>query len=153
MIQDDKITFSVSDLKPSQINEAALTKVEGFDYWQLLLPTAAVLGLVVLASLAVVFYRRWRQSQKLQEDPKLLFREICDAYSLSWSQRRSLLKLVSLNKISNPALVMLDSGLWSQGGSHAASRSLSNRLSQLHRMLFEEIPAPKPDANLPKVDA
>jgi hypothetical protein len=141
MRNDEPISISLSDIEATLINETALQDRPGFDYtliWSL------ALGLVVLGGLiwAVIRYLGRRRKLMLTNDPSNLFRELCTANALTWSERRTLLKLAQLRKISNPCLVVLDAGLWPEENDSLIGRSLNNRLSEIRRTLFEPMKLP-----------
>ncbi len=138
--EEGPVAFTLSNVKPTVINEAALLEKDGFDYSLIWIP---VLGLCVLAGLIRLgFYLYRRQQLKYKSnDPVMLFHELCHAYSLSWSQRRALLKLAEIRKTANPCLVIFDAALWPDFNDPLVSRSLASKLSELHRMLFRPIAA------------
>jgi hypothetical protein len=141
MRNDEPISISLSDIEATLINEAALQDKPGFDYT---LIGSFALGLVVLGGLiwAVSRYLDRRRKLMLTNDPSNLFRELCVANALTWSERRTLLKLAQLRKISNPCLVILDVGLWPEEDDPMIGRSFSNRLTEIRRSLFEPMKLP-----------
>jgi hypothetical protein len=136
MSNEEPISISFSNVEAILINDAALHDKPGFDYSLLWMPA---IGVLVLAGLtyAAILYSRRRKQLKLTNDPDNLFYELCAAHSLSWSQKKALLKLAQLRNLNNPCLVIMDAGLWPEEGDPMINRGLSNKLNELRRNLFE----------------
>lgn len=132
---EEPVSISLSNVEAVMMNEAALHDKPGFDYSTLLLPA---IGLVALSGIIWAAWHYWRRRQKLMStnDPSNLFNELCNAHSLSWSERRALLKLAELRKISNPCLVILDAGLWPDDHDSLVGQRFNNKLCQIRRTLF-----------------
>ena len=136
--EEGPVAFTLSNVKPTVVNEAALLEKDGFDYSLIWMPALGLCVLAGLIRLGFYLYRRQQLKHK-SNDPVVLFHELCHAYSLSWSQRRALLKLAEIRKTANPCLVIFDAALWPDFNDPLVSRSLANKLSELHRMLFKPI--------------
>jgi hypothetical protein len=136
MTNEEPISISLSKVEAILINDAALQEKPGFDYSLVWIPAIGVLVVAGLVYAAILYLRR-RKKIKVTNDPDNLFHELCAAHSLTWSQKRSLLKLAQLRNLNNPCLIIMDAGLWPDEGDLSISRSFSNTLNELRRHLFE----------------
>lgn len=104
-----------------------------------LLPFLGIVVGAILLGFAIYFHYNRNQARQLASDPKLLFRELCEAHSLSFLQRRALRKLSKVRKLSDPGLIFLDIRLWPTNTE--AQRLLGTwtrrRLCELRRNLFQ----------------
>jgi hypothetical protein len=142
-MSDEPVSITISEIRPSEINEAALKEAVHFDYSIIWIPAVGLLSVALTIWLGFFFYRKW-QKKSSSNDPANLFRELCAVHSLSWSHRRALQKLAEIRKTSNPCLVIFDSALWPEDNDPLINRSLQNKLTALHRILFQPL-AKKPD--------
>ena len=128
----------------SSMNEAFRQQSE-FDPSVLLPFLGIVVGAIVLG-LAIHFHYNRNQKRQLASDPKSLFRELCEAHSLSFLQRRALRKLYKVRKLSDPGLIFLDIRLWPTN--NEAQRLLGGwtrrKLCELRRKLFQTQPSDQP---------
>jgi len=135
--------FLIAQSRISSMNQAFRDQSR-FDFSSVILFSGIVAGAIVLA-LAIHFRYNRKQIRLNSNDPKLLFKELCHAYSLSFFQRRALRKLTKARKLSTPGLIFLDIGLWPTNGE--AQRLLGTRtrrrLCELRRNLFQSLSAEK----------
>lgn len=138
MTSDEPVVVSLSNVRPTEINEAALHNADQFDFSLILFVAIGIAILGGLSWLIVKMYRRHKERTQAN-DPGLLFRELCNAHALRWTHRRALLKLAQIRKLSNPCLVIIDAALWPDAEEPLISRGLQNKLTELHRRLFQPI--------------
>lgn len=135
--------FLIAQSRISSMNQAFRDQSR-FDLGSVILFSGIVAGAIVLA-LAIHFRYSRKQTRLQSNDPKLLFKELCTAYSLGFFQRRALRKLTRVRKLSSPGLIFLDIGLWPTNGE--AQRLLGTRtrrrLCELRRNLFHPLSADK----------
>jgi hypothetical protein len=74
----------------------------------------ALLGIAVLsiAVAVVTAYLFKKRSERIVCDARKLFKELCRAHHLSWSQRRLLNEMARVKNVSDPTLLMIDQHLW-----------------------------------------
>jgi hypothetical protein len=89
----------------------------------------AVIGIVLLTKRCVAESERRRTSS-----PRALFRELCRAHQLSWSDRQLLLKLAAWHALPDPALLFIEPARFQVA---AGLDDYRERLAQLQRQLFE----------------
>lgn len=138
-MSDEPVSITISEIRPTEFNEAALRETVQADYTFLWIIVAVVLMAAAILWLGFTAYRKW-QKRSSSNDPANLFRELCAAHSLSWSHRRALQSLAEIRKTSNPCLVIFDSALWPEENDPLINRSLQNKLAALHRILFQPLP-------------
>lgn len=144
MDEEQKLSVSFSNVAPTQINEAALVPRDEFNFTLLFIGLGAVL--LIGVAIGGYLYHRRRQMKSAGNNPLVLFRELCDGYSLSWRQRQSLLRLARIRKVTNPCLIIFDPGLWPSVNDALSDRSFANRISELHRVLFDALPVAPAEA-------
>ena len=135
MNKESSIAITFSDVKPTIVNEAALLREDPFNWAWVYIPALVFL---LIAGTVALWYRFQRQKSKLKSnDPINLFHDLCAAHSLTWLQRRTILKLAEIRKTSNPCLIVLDAALWPDIHDPLVCRSLQKKLSGIHRILFQ----------------
>ncbi len=137
-MSDDSVSITISEIRPTVFNEAALEETVQFDYSIIWIPVVGVLVVAATVWFGFFLYQKW-QNKNQSNDPANLFRELCAAHSLGWSHRRALQRLAEIRKTSNPCLVIFDPALWPEENEPLINRSLQNKLAELHRMIFQPL--------------
>ncbi len=113
----------------------------GIDFHQVVL---------LLALLAVVVGVIWLLSRHIQRkeaagynQPRALFRELCRAHELDWSDRRLLLQVAHLQRITNPTWLFVQPELWNVDRLEGGLESQRARVAALRDKLFAPAPAAK----------
>ena len=124
----------------SAMNEAFRNQSLAIDLTGILVIVALIVAAVLIAAAIQLWYRK-SENAPVTTDPSQLFRDLCGAHGLHWSQRRALMKLARLRNLPDPNLVFIDPGLWPIG--REAQRQLGaplyRQLSQVRRHLFDPI--------------
>lgn len=105
--------------------------------YQSLIMLAIIAAALLLAGGLYALYLR--QTGRIFDDPKRLFRELCRAHGLSLGQQSILMKLVKARKLQNPNLVMLDANLWVLDPTtdvELCTPKMRSRLIHVQRLLF-----------------
>lgn len=144
-MSDESIAITISEIRPTEINEAALRESASFDYSIIWIPAVVLLALAVCSGLIYKWYRR-KQANAKANDPQDLFRELCAAHGLGYGHRRALLRLAEIRKTSNPCLVVFDAALWPEENDPLINRSLQNKLTALRRNLFQSCTSGSPES-------